>query len=469
MDQREDLKAIPSVDVIVREIEESGAGGELPKRLLTRAVRAAVERERQAILARGDAPGRSPEETRAQVLEAARDEVRRAATKLLIPVVNATGIIVHTNLGRAPLSPAAIATIAEIASGYTNLEYDLFSGERGNRDLLVRDALCELSGAEDALIVNNNAAAVLLALDTIARGREVVVSRGELIEIGGAFRLPEVFERSGATMVAVGTTNRTRISDFERGIRGRTGAILTAHWSNYEIVGFVERVDLPALVALGQRTGIPVIHDLGSGILFDPAALGLPGEMTLAESVTAGSSIATVSGDKLLGGSQAGIAVGQRGLIGRMRANPLMRALRPGKLTLAALQATLLSYLEGDAARSVPVLRLLATPVTALETRANAMAAELGSACRRSASVRVIELSAEVGGGAAPERGIESRGLEISPRGLSVETVVGRMLLASPPVVARIRESKVIVDLRAVAPAEDRHVVSAVVGALREG
>lgn len=469
MDHPIDLRSIPSVDVVLRDLEESGIGRDLPRPLLTRAVRAALDRQRQEILARGEASARTPEEARARISQAVQDEVRRAASRILVPVVNATGIIVHTNLGRAPLSPAAIATVAEVASGYTNLEYDLTRGERGNRDSLVRDALCELAGAEDALVVNNNAAAVLLTLDTIARGREVVVSRGELIEIGGAFRLPEVFERSGATMVAVGTTNRTRLSDFERAIRSRTGAILTAHWSNYEIVGFVERVGLSELAALGRRLGIPVIHDLGSGVVFDPTELGVPGEMTLAESVRAGACVATVSGDKLLGGPQAGIAVGRHDLIDRMRANPLMRALRPGKLTLAALQATLLSYLDGDAAREIPVLRLLTTPLEALEERARAMAAEFSSELAERASLRVVELRAEVGGGAAPERGIPSRGLEVSPHGISAGVVVGRMLLASPPVVARIHESKVIIDLRAVAPAHDGHVIAALEEALAEG
>jgi L-seryl-tRNA(Ser) seleniumtransferase len=345
MSKRDTLRAIPPVDLALRYLAEAGVLHDRPRPIVARAVRAILERERLAMLAGATEHHGTPEEVRSAILEIVRRDAAVQAMRKLIPVINATGIVVHTNLGRAPLSGAAIASLEEVARGYSNLEYDLLGGSRGKRDDLVRDMLCEVSGAEDALVVNNNAAAVLLALDTLARGREVIVSRGELIEIGGSFRLPEVFERSGARMVAVGTTNRTRSADYEGAIRSATAAVLTAHWSNYAIVGFVERVDLRDLVRLAARYGLPVIHDLGSGLLVDSSALGLRGEMTLAESVSAGAAVTTVSGDKLLGGPQSGIVVGGADVVSRMRGNPLARALRPGKLTLAALEATLSHYL----------------------------------------------------------------------------------------------------------------------------
>ena len=465
MDPREALKAIPSVDLAVRHLESAGLAARHPRPIVVRAVRAFLARERDAIR-RGEVSRRGPLDfVRASILKSLEEEFRRSCVPALIPVVNATGIIVHTNLGRAPLASAAIAAVAEAARGYTNLEYDLAAGERGRRDLLVRDALCELSGAEDALVVNNNAAAVLLALNTLAKGREVVVSRSELIEIGGAFRLPEVFERSGAKMVAVGTTNRTKVSDYEDAIRNRTAAIMTAHWSNYEIVGFVRRVGTAELVDIGARYGIPVIHDLGSGMLADPDAVGLGGETTLRESMGAGVAVATVSGDKLLGGPQAGIAVGSAEAIGRMRSNPLSRALRPCKLTLAALEATLGLYLRGQAVKSIPVLAMLAEPLTTLSSRAESMAAELGAVLGDRADVSPVESGARVGGGAAPERRIPSRGVQIGPRSLTPGELARRMRASSPPVIVRTKGSKVLIDMRTVRPTEDRHVVAAVLAA----
>jgi L-seryl-tRNA(Ser) seleniumtransferase len=362
-----------------------------------------------------------------------------------------------------------VAAVAEVARGYSNLEYDLIRGTRGKRDYLVRDALCELTGAEDALVVNNNAAAVLLVLNTLAAGREVVISRSELIEIGGSFRLPDVFERSGSRMVEVGTTNRTHLSDFRDAIRSSTGALMSAHWSNYSISGFVERVSLGELASLGERFGIPVIHDLGSGILVDPARLGLPDEMTVADSVAAGATVSTFSGDKLLGGPQAGIAVGTENAISRMRANPLMRALRPGKLTLAALSATLTSYLRGDAETSVPVLSAILAPLDALAGRAERMAESLSAALGEGARVSTRELEGRVGGGAAPEIVIPSRGVEIEPRGsVTAGSVTAAMLTASPAVVARTQDDRIVIDLRTVREDQDGAVVEALIRAFGE-
>jgi len=469
MTEKSNLSAIPSVDAVLAHLDERGLSAIQPRPLAVRLVREILDRERAALLAGECRHGDSPQGVRDGILAEVERELVRSPARGLVPVINATGIVVHTNLGRAPLSAQAVAAVAEVARGYSNLEYDLIRGTRGKRDYLVRDALCELTGAEDALVVNNNAAAVLLVLNTLAPGREVIVSRGELIEIGGSFRLPDVFERSGSRMVEVGTTNRTHLSDFRDAIRSSTGALLSAHWSNYSISGFVERVSLKELASLGEHFGIPVIHDLGSGILADPEKLGLSGEMTVRESVSAGATVSTFSGDKILGGPQAGIAVGTASAISRMRANPLTRALRPGKLTLAALSATLQSYLRGEAETAVPVLAAILAPLAALARRAEEMATSLASSLGDRARVSAVELEGLVGGGAAPERIIASRGIEIEPRGgVSADSVTSAMLTASPAVLARTHEDLIIVDLRTIDESRDATVVAVLLGAFEE-
>ncbi len=466
MSDKSRLSAIPSVDAVLAHLEQAGLHALQPPPMLTRLVREVLERERAAMLAGEREPGDSRADIRTHILSEVEAEVLRSTARALQPVINATGVIVHTNLGRAPLSEEAVEAVARVARGYSNLEYDLTRGSRGKRDYLVRDALCELTGAEDALVVNNNAAAVLLVLNTLASGREVVISRSELIEIGGSFRLPEVFERSGSRMVEVGTTNRTRLTDFRDAIRSSTGALMSAHWSNYSISGFVERVALSDLASLGERFGIPVIHDLGSGILVDPAKLGLQGEMTVADSVAAGATVSTFSGDKILGGPQAGIAVGTEAAISRMRANPLMRALRPGKLTLAALSATLTSYLRGDAESSLPVLSAILAPLDSLAGRAERMADSLSSALGERARVSARELDGRVGGGAAPEIVIPSRGVEIEPRGsVATGAVTAAMLTATPAVVTRTQDDRIIIDLRTVREDQDGAVIETLVRA----
>ncbi len=469
MTDKSNLSAIPSVDAVLAHLDERGLSTIQPRPIAVRLVREILEAERGAMIAGECRHGDSPESLRAGILAEVEAEILRSPARGLVPVINATGIVVHTNLGRAPLSEEAVASIAEIARGYSNLEYDLLRGTRGKRDYLVRDAICELTGAEDALVVNNNAAAVLLVLNTLAPGREVIVSRGELIEIGGSFRLPDVFERSGSRMVEVGTTNRTHVSDFRDAIRSSTGALLSAHWSNYSISGFVERVSLKELASLGEHFGIPVIHDLGSGILADPAKLGLSGEMTVRESVSAGATVSTFSGDKILGGPQAGIAVGTESAISRMRANPLMRALRPGKLTLAALSATLRSYLMGEAETAVPVLSTIMAPLDSLARRSDEMAGSLRSLLGDRVRVSVVEVEGLVGGGAAPERVIPGMGVQIELQGgVSAGSVTSAMLTASPAVVARTHEDRIIIDLRTVQESQDAAVVAALLGAFKE-
>jgi len=451
-DPQDSLRAIPSVDSAVRHIEAAGIAGDCPRPILVRTVRDTLARVRGKIAA-GTFESAPDADVRRVILREVENDVGLARRKALLPVINGTGVVVHTNLGRAPLSKAALESVAEIASGYSNLEYDLGRGERGTRDYVVRDALCELTGAEDALVVNNNAAAVLLALDTLAKGREVLVSRSELIEVGGSFRLPDVFEKSGATLVEVGTTNRTRVEDFERALRSETGALMSAHWSNYTITGFVERVALADLAHLGATRGIPVIHDLGSGMLVAGGDVGLGGEMTAAESVRTGVSLSTMSGDKLLGGPQAGIALGRAPVISRMRRNPLARALRPCKLTLAALEATLAHYLRGTALTEIPILRMLTADSASLEMRARDVVASVSRRC--GITLEVVDVESRIGGGAAPERVVPSRGIAVVAAGSSADAVAARMLSAARPIVARTTGDRVLVDMRTVLPEED--------------
>jgi L-seryl-tRNA(Ser) seleniumtransferase len=467
MDPVKRLQAVPSVEAVLRSAEGEGLLDDLPRPLAAQAVRRALDLERERLL--GDVPDEDEDlgAARSRIIEAALDAVRRASVTGLAPVLNATGIVVHTNLGRAPLSPRALVAVRETASGYSTLEYDLATGERGSRHDLVRSALVELTGAGDALVTNNNAAAVLLAVNTLAMGREVVVSRGELIEIGGSFRLPGVFAKSGASMVEVGTTNRTRIGDYRQAVSQRTACLMKAHWSNYTISGFVETVDLRDLVRLGDDVGVPVLHDLGSGLLLDGAELGLPGEPTVRESVEAGAGVVTMSGDKLLGGPQAGIAVGRRDLIARMRANPLMRALRPGKLTLAALGATLDAYLDGSALSDVPVPAMLAASAATLTVRAEALARLLNEQLGGGASARATSLEGRAGGGAAPERTVPGYGIALSVAP-AVDDVARRLRLSDPAVVCVVRDNELVFHLRTVRPDQDEALAGAIIKAVRE-
>jgi len=454
VNEQERLRAIPSVDSALEALKSAGMAEAVGHQMLVRSVRSTLEDARRLVRG-GHYDGIATSgELREAVLDLVRDGVRRSGLLGLRRVVNATGVIVHTNLGRAPLAREALEAVVA-AGGYCNVEYDLAEGRRGRRGSRVVQMLCALTGAEDAIVVNNNAAAVMLALNTLAAGREVVVGRGELIEIGGSFRLPEVFAKSAARLVEVGTTNRTRIGDFEEAVRSQTAAVMMAHWSNYAIVGFVETVSIPDLVRLGERVGVPVIHDLGSGAMLDTAALGLAHEPTVAESVSAGASVSTFSGDKLLGGPQAGIAVGRAETIAAMRSNPLARALRPGKMTLAALEATLDLYLLDRAAARVPVLAAAATPLTALRERAAAMVGALAGRCGEGARVEAVDLSARIGGGALPQGEIASAGVEIEPSDVSAASVAEALLLREPPIVVRVHEDRIVLDLRTVDSTDD--------------
>ncbi len=400
-------------------------------------------------------------------------EVESLLAPSLLRAINATGVILHTNLGRAPLSPAAIARIAATAGGYSNLEYDLESGQRGKRDVHTARLLAEIAGAESAIVVNNNAAAVFLVLNTLAKGDEVIVSRGELIEIGDGFRIPDIMAESGAILREVGTTNRTRIRDYEGALSERTRLLLRVHPSNFRIAGFTEKPSLEELVALGRRAQIPVFEDLGSGCLADLSSNGIA-EPLARESCRAGVSIVSFSGDKLLGGPQAGVIAGKRDLVERVRRNPLFRALRVDKLTIAALEATLQSYRRGTL-DEIPSLRMIRLSTDEVAARAGQLAEKLRRELSRDAAVDVREGFSVIGGGSTPDQQLPTYLISIESRRYSADAFEQRLRLPAkaaaspglPPVIARIEEGRVLFDLRTVFPEEEPLLVAAIVAAAR--
>ena len=389
-----------------------------------------------------------------------RAEARLALTLApsLRSVINATGVIVHTNLGRAPLSRAAVARVGQVADGYTNLEYDLHGGRRGSRTVHASQLLTRLTGTEDAVVVNNNAAAVLLVLAALAAGREVLISRGELVEIGGGFRIPDVLRQSGALLREVGTTNRTRAADYAAAIGDRTAMILRVHPSNFRIEGFTERPTLAAVAAVGRRFDVPVVEDLGSGHLRATAATA--GEPTVRASIDAGVTVCTFSGDKLLGGPQAGLIVGKREALAGIRAHPLMRALRVDKLTYAALEATLIEHAKGRAAQTVPVERMIETTVAMLEARGDAIRLTLAGI--PGLTVSVVPSDAAIGGGSTPGVTLPSRALAVDVAGRSASALAGALRAAIHPVIGRIAGERLLLDLRTVDPEEDHRLVAAI-------
>ena len=425
------LRRLPSVDRLVADPRLAEAS----RPLVVAAARVTLERARVAIGAGRD-PGDLVEATLTELATAARPSLRR--------VLNASGVLIHTNLGRAPLAQAALARVVEVGSGYSNLEYDLEAGARGSRQDHLARLLREVIGGEASLVVNNNAAAVMLALAALAEGREVLVSRGELIEIGDGFRIPDVLARSGARLVEVGTTNRTRAADYERAIGPETALILRVHQANFRVVGFTEQPTLEELAAIAEKAGLPLVDDLGSGALF---AVG--DESTAAASLAAGTDLVCFSGDKLLGGPQAGILVGRAELIERLRRHPLQRALRADKLTLAALEGTLALALDPARARAeIPVLRMLDEPITAVRARAERLAALVGG--------EIEETVARAGGGALPLAELPSFACAIE------EELFHPLRAGDPPVVGIVRDGRLLLDVRALADGEVEEVAAAV-------
>jgi L-seryl-tRNA(Ser) seleniumtransferase len=395
---------------------------------------------------------------------AVENQLRRALGHSLRPVINATGVILHTNLGRAPLAETALTHLRETAGRFSNLEFDIEAGKRGKRDVhvdrLLRSLLNEVtrSGAEvSSIVVNNNAAAVLLALNTLAEGGEVIVSRGELVEIGGSFRVPDVMAKSGATLCEVGTTNRTRVADYEKAITERTRLLLRVHRSNFAITGFTEQASPTDLVTLARQRSIPLMEDLGSGALVDLQSFGISGEPSVLDSLGAGVDIVTYSGDKLLGGPQAGVISGRADLVARMRANSLFRALRVDKLTYAALEATLLAYVKRDH-DAVPTLRMMRLTKEEIGKRAESIAAEVRSS---KLNIEVIDGESVIGGGAAPSSILPTRLLALSSTGLSADEVSARLRASDPPIIARVEQGRVLLDLRTVFADQDPMIETA--------
>jgi L-seryl-tRNA(Ser) seleniumtransferase len=401
-------------------------------------------------------------------------QLRQSLGYSLLPLVNATGVILHTNLGRAPLAVAALDHVRATASAYSNLEFDLATGERGKRDMhvdrlfrkLLSDDLLDarsspaISTAISTVVVNNNAAAVLLALNSLAEGGEVIVSRGELVEIGGSFRIPDVMSKSSATLREVGTTNRTRIADYESAINDRTRLLLRVHRSNFEITGFTEQPGLDELVALARRRNLPLMEDLGSGALVDLRSVGINGEPGVLDSLRAGVDIVTYSGDKLLGGPQAGLISGRADLVARMRSNSLFRALRVDKLTYAALEATLLAYVKRDH-DAVPVLRMMRLSKGEIARRAEKIVSTVESAQVKSAALKLELLDGEsvIGGGAAPSAVLPTRLIALTHSDLSADELSTRLRASTPPIIARVEEGRVLIDLRTVFPEQDEVLV----------
>ncbi len=376
-------------------------------------------------------------------------EVKTAGT--LRKVINATGVVLHTNMGRAPLGEQATDYLVEMARSYNNLEYNLQKGSRGSRYDHVEELLVELTGAQAALVVNNNAAAVMLGLNTIAKDKEVIVSRGQLVEIGGAFRIPEVMKLSGAKLIEVGTTNKTYLSDYATAINENTGLLFSAHTSNYKIVGFTEEVKMAKLVDLGHQHGLPVMQDLGSGVLYDLKQVGLTDEPTVQASIASGVDILTFSGDKLLGGPQAGIIVGQKQYIEAMKENQLTRALRVGKLTIAALEGTLIEYLSGKPERKIPTLAMLSQELEELNKKAVELRDKLKTELDNNefvSEIDLISLEDMVGGGAYPIHKIEGVGVELKFRDLNLEKLLARLRLKQPALVTRVQADSMLISVR---------------------
>ena len=443
------LGALPSVDALLVSLEGVAPLRDIPRRRLTETVRDVLAAERRRVLEAGGAP---------LAIDALAERVvgllARAGAFSLAPVINATGVVLHTNLGRALLSPLARERLVSAAQAYSNLEMDVARKERGSRYSHLEGLLRRLTGAPASLVVNNCAAAVLLALETLARGKEVVVSRGELIEIGGEFRIPDIMRRAGAVLREVGTTNRTHLKDYAAAIGPETGLLLKVHTSNYRVVGFTASVSSAELVELGRAHGVPVMEDLGSGCLVDLTRYGFPHEPTVPEVVAAGVDLVSFSGDKLLGGPQAGIVVGRGDLVERLAKNPLNRALRIDKFTVAALEATLYAYEAGDALTTIPTLAMLTEPLASIRARARRLLRRLPADAAHALGAAIVESRSQVGGGALPTVELPTAALALGSAARPAQDLDEALRLARPPVLGRLADDRLLLDCRTIQAAE---------------
>jgi L-seryl-tRNA(Ser) seleniumtransferase len=462
------FREMPSVDELIRRPDVTALTEQYGASAVTDAARAVLARLR-AEIASGLLDAHSLQLALRDLTEAMEEKLRRELVYSLCPVINATGVILHTNLGRAPVAKSALEHVANVAGGYSNLEFQVEQGERGKRDVhvqrLLQKLLSDSAKGHDTstIVVNNNAAAVLLALNTLAEGGEVIVSRGELIEIGGSFRIPDVMTKSGAILREVGTTNRTRVADYENAINERTRLLLRVHRSNFEISGFTERPSISELDGLARHRGLTLMEDLGSGALVNLETFGIRGEPNVFDSLRAGVDIVTYSGDKLLGGPQSGLISGRAELVSRMRSNSLFRALRVDKLTYAALEATLLTYVKRDYG-AIPTLKMMRLTLVEIGRRAEGIAKQLHST---KLNVEIIDGESVIGGGAAPSSVIPTRLLALNCEGSSADEFAARLRQSNPPIVARVDEGRVLLDLRTVFPEQDETITAAlqVIGA----
>ena len=459
--QQKSLRQLPGIDSLLAMADQDPASRQFPKSVMVKAVRETVESERQRILTAMDAMDPNPVSEN-RLLQMAIARAAQLKESNLQPVINATGIVIHTNLGRSCLAAEAIDHVISAAGRYSNLEFDLTTGKRGSRYTIVEELICDLTGAEAAMVVNNNAGAVLLCLDTLAHGLEVVISRGELVEIGGSFRIPDVMAKSGAHLKEVGTTNRTHPRDYEQAIGSETGLLLKVHTSNYAIQGFTSTVSLADLVALGTKFNLPVMEDLGSGCFIPLSAPGAVMEPTVQASVAAGADVVTFSGDKLLGGPQAGFIVGKKKVIDRVKNNPLTRALRIDKLTLAAMEATLQLYRDGADGHKIPTLRMLSMTQQEVEARANTLKYQLEAKKHPSLSIELVDQSSKAGGGSLPLLELPSCCVAIRIDGMSVNAIERSLRSGRPPVVGRIEKDRFIMDPRTLQENEFETICAAI-------
>ncbi len=472
-DYRTLLRELPAVDRLLQEAPLEEALKRYPRRLVLQAVQETVDVYRRRITAalqKGEEPGDFDLSGSRLAAEAARLAEWKADVNLK-PLINATGVIIHTNLGRAPLADTAVRAMASLAGSYSNLELDLESGRRGSRQDHLEALLCELSGAEAAVVLNNNAAAVFLALTTLAAGREVVVSRGQLVEIGGSFRIPDIMAAGGARLVEVGTTNKTYLHDYEAVVTEETAAFLKVHTSNYHMVGFTAEVDTAELAALAHRHALPLIEDLGSGVLLDPTGYSLPPEPRIQDSIAAGADIVTFSGDKMLGGPQAGIVVGRSDLVSSIRSNQLARTLRIDKFTAAALEATLRLYFDEETAvREIPIWRMLTTDRETLNRRAHKLADRLGGIFK-AGSVSVIPGISRVGGGAMPMAELPTYlvAVKLQEQSGRPEELAEKLRRGEPPVIARLQQDSLLFDPRTIFEEQEDDLAAAVSRAVHAG
>ncbi|MFV1951381.1 MAG: L-seryl-tRNA(Sec) selenium transferase [Nitrospinota bacterium] len=463
-DKQTFLSKIPSVDELLQNPITQKWDGSYPHSLVLDAIRSILDRKREAILKNNDLKEASITLSPDDILSEVETELINLSKLNLHSLINATGIIIHTNLGRSLLSDAAIKNVQDVAENYTNLEFDVWEGRRGKRYSHVEEVLCRLTGGEAATVVNNNAAAVMLVLNTLALGKEVIVSRGELIEIGGSFRIPDVMERSGARLREVGATNKTHLKDYRDAINSDTAVLLKVHTSNYKILGFTEEVSLNDLVELGKERGIPVIQDLGSGCFVDLKRYGIDDESTVQDSLRSGVDIVTFSGDKLLGGPQGGIIIGKKSYLDRIRENPLARAVRIDKMTLAGLEVTLREYFDEEKAiRNIPTLRMLCQTLEEIEERAGRIVEGLQDIINEEVlDIRIKDGVSRSGGGALPLGNLRTKVLAITPKEIKITEFEKGLRENDPPVIVRIKDEEILLDPRTILDKDIEIIIEAV-------